>query len=391
MIRNHSTSIIMLTIAFVILLSACSGISQSEYDTVVTERDTLQAEVESLQAELELYKSKANSVSVSAINGDPVSSNSKDNSTQKIEVGETVVTANYEITFLDFFTTQTHNNNHQTPTNGFTFGIVAIEVKNITTSEKEIRTRQDFTYYADNIKYEFALAVNYDSGPSLNGYKNLGYEFTISPNRSARGFVACEIPRDFETLEIEFDGVVLEGHAHPQNLTTEQADNIYTFLLDYAMENGIVSESQTNIYTATLHTDMPIQSEYQHIIGVSYHADEERIYLVNSYVKGNGDILGLTTIYLSKDMVSPYMADYSLFDLTTSNGSKKTQTATFQINPSTFTRDSLLSPFSIEDGGEEYIIEGFRESATFLIEMVHLCLLEPNGYTYANLGFTQFE
>lgn len=204
-----------------LFLTSCGGVSQAEYDKVVAERDALQALLDGDGSDTSL----------------PLLS---DNTT--IHVGKKASTSDFEITFIDCVMLDKIEvgNLSEEAESGFTFAIFTLELKNISSDELYTPFPVDMSFYADDTICDYVgLSL------SINGYEFLD-TVKINPGRTQKGYIPLEVPKGTKTVEIEYDGIILE-----HTFTNSDATNVTdTTPIEYKINVG---ESFTsNRFNATL-------------------------------------------------------------------------------------------------------------------------------------------
>lgn len=305
--------------------------------------------------------------------------------TPVIGIGETATGSSFDITFLDFFTVK--HTHMETATNGFTFAVMPLELTNHTNTDFNEAVKNLASFYADNVACDVALNLSYSNGYlDVNGYKSFGFDISVPAGRSARGFIACEIPENCEIIEAEFDGIILKCQVHPQAISKDKADHVFSLLSAYAKEGNI--SNKDNIYTTILKEYKTSENKDGSVM-LSYHTDEECLYLINTYdvsVRGGSSAPAYSFIKLDKNITVPYSGEfYGYYD-----GGYYAE-ATFNIYPASFNRDAVISSSTLTEGQEEPVSQLYHDAMILMLETLNESALKENGLTYANIGFLNYQ
>lgn len=200
----------------ILLLSACGGVSQAEYDKVVAERDALQALIdakENLVDAQENLSAILNNTGTETIlpESTPVSDMEKPTTPglQRVGLNETVASDKLNITLLACSSmSQVYDSRasdlYYSADAGMKFAIMFFRLENIS-QESIIVPGSNLFYYADNV---LCTGASF-SWSKINGYNEIDYE-TLNPGRVVEGYVAYTIPADAKLLEIEYEGFIFE-------------------------------------------------------------------------------------------------------------------------------------------------------------------------------------
>ena len=108
-------------------------------------------------------------------------------------VGDVVETDNFRITY-ESAGEYTNNNEFLQPKDGYVYWEFKFKFENISNTDQTVSTMMDWECYADNSKADQTWIVD-DNG--LDG--------KLSAGREAEGAVYFEVPKDAESIELEYD------------------------------------------------------------------------------------------------------------------------------------------------------------------------------------------
>ncbi len=108
-------------------------------------------------------------------------------------VGDVVETDSFRITY-ESAGEYTNNNEFLQPKDGYVYWEFKFEFENISNTDQTVSTMMDWECYADNSKADQTWIVD-DNG--LDG--------KLSAGREAEGAVYFEVPKDAESIELEYD------------------------------------------------------------------------------------------------------------------------------------------------------------------------------------------
>lgn len=117
----------------------------------------------------------------------------EDKHSNVFHVGDIVETDNFRITY-ESANEYKSNNEFIQPESGYVYWEFKFKFENISNSDQVVSSLMDWVCYADNLKMDQTYVG-----------ENNGLDASISAGRQTEGTVYFEIPKDAESIELEYD------------------------------------------------------------------------------------------------------------------------------------------------------------------------------------------
>lgn len=177
--KKHWGSIVALVIfgLFILYAATSSGSTKETKETTTSRTETVVDEEKPEEKQAEAPKEEPK----------------EEEHNNRFNVGDVVETDDLKITYVsngeyDF------NNQFITPKDGYEYMYFEFIFENISDSDEHISSMLNWECYADNMKVDQTWDMD-----------NNGLDATLSTGRQTQGIVIFEVPKDAQTIELEYD------------------------------------------------------------------------------------------------------------------------------------------------------------------------------------------
>lgn len=217
--------------------------------------------------------------------------------------------------------------------------------------------------------------------------ETLELNYTILPDNATNKNVRWE-SSDIEIVEVDDTGVITARRKGTVTITATTAngkqDKCLVAVKPTAFEYLKALGRTKNGYTIGNYSASGSNSSY----GVYYLADEDSIYIIEIEASESGSHSALASIAIPSSLSGGYKG-YLKFEVK----GVETATTTYLVDAATFTSKTNLNSFYC-DKAPAYASandKAYTASLQTMLAKVYQEILEPNGYTYADLGFTAYD